>query len=800
MKILYSWLRELVELDLPAEKVAELLCASGIEVAACTSLSRGLEDVVAVKLLEVRKHPNADKLSLVKVVDQGQELQIVCGANNIQSGDLVPLARVGAKLPNGLHIQKSKIRGEVSCGMLCSEAELGFKEESEGILLLPPETPEGAPLAQVLRLDDWLIEVEISPNRGDCLSVLGIAREIAARTGKKVILPTVRSLERIGAENQDFRLEVKAGELCPLYCGGIVTQIRIEPSPEWLQRRLTACGLRPVNNVVDVTNYVMLELGQPLHAFDFSLLRERKIVVRQAQAGEKITTLDGAERPLLESDLVIADGERPVALAGVMGGQDTEIHAGTSAVFLEGAVFDPASVRKTSKRLGLCSESSYRFERGVDPQITPRAVRRAADLLGLLAGGKAAAEMLEVEKAQRPALPILLRVSRVNRLLGKQLPMGRIADLLASLGVACDKAEEGNLICRVPTWRQLDLTREIDLIEEVARLDGYDGIAATLPACQPKPQPLPRPTEVGRRLRPALGALGFAEALNYVFSSEADHARFCPPGSEQKVVTLQNPVLENQPCLRASLLPGLVRNLALNLAQRRERIALYELGRTFEARPGALPLEREQVALLLWGKRGQELWEGKGTQADFYDLKRAVEVALPLCGIERWTLAPGAVRGIFHPGLSARLLVNQEIIGELGACHPRLAQERELPPFLMAELDLERIFSLPQVQPRFQALPQFPDAYRDVALIVAQEVPFADLEQAIRKLKNPLLAEIHIFDQYCGPQIPAGKKSLAFRLRYRSPERTLTDQEVETLHQQVIRSLVQEFGAEARSA
>ncbi len=805
MRAVWSWIREFCDPGVSPEDAAEKLTSSGLEVGAVEYLGRGLEDVVTTRIDSMRRHPAADKLSLCTVTDNGKVLNIVCGAKNMKEGDIVALARVGAELPCGIKLKRSKIRGEVSEGMLCSEAELGIGEDSGGILILPHDTPVGVPLANVLGLDDVVFDIEITPNRGDCLSVFGIARELSALFSfplKEVKVSSLPGEDKGSAHGVEIKVEDQNG--CPLYCGGVVRDVKIGPSPDWIKRRLSAAGIRPINNVVDVTNYVMLELGNPLHAFDLSLLKGKTIVVRRAKEGEKIMTLDGIERELVADDLLICDASGPVAVAGVMGGEHSGVSEKTTDVLIEGAVFDPASVRKTAKRLGLSTDSSYRFERGVDPSMTVIAVRRAADLLAEIAGGRPAESVISVRAPslnleQRPV--VNLRPERASSVLGKDVSAVRCVEILSSLGIEVIE-REGVLECAVPWHRALDLCREIDLIEEIARIEGLDSVPSSLPPCAAEPSEVDPVADLVSRVWPGLCALGFFEAVNYVFTSFEEAERFTfEPG--RGVVEVANPLGSTQAVLRPSLLPSLVSNLSENLARGAERVSLCEWGRVFfsSLKEGELPEEREFFAAVLCGRRGTEIWDGRA-EADFFDIKRAVEFVLNSAGVVRVSFEPcrrsGKCRKIFHPGRSALITVGGLKIGEIGAVHPALREELDLPLFFMAELDLGALLSRSSGKVKYRPLPKYPVVTRDVALLIDRDVTFEDVRRQALKLKEPLLSSIYPFDLYTGSHVPEGKVSLGVRMVYRAEDRTLSDDEVDRAHAKLTEHLIKAFNAEIR--
>lgn len=805
MRVSLEWLREYVPINQPTPALAEALINAGLEVGAIEDLGAGMENVVVAELLSVAPHPNADRLSLCEVQAGGETRRVVCGAKNMKTGDRVALAVPGARLPNGLEIRKSKIRGETSEGMLCSEQELKLAEETEGILILPPDAPVGSPLACHLGRDDVVLDIELTPNRADCLSHLGVAREIAALTGAVMTAQDQAVPEEGEAVGAITSVTIEDAERCPRYAARVIRGVKVGPSPRWLASRLEKVGVRPINNVVDVTNYVLFELGQPLHAFDLATLDEGRIVVRRAREGEPLVTLDGVERKLTIDDLVIADATRPVALAGVMGGESTEVTAGTADILLESAYFTPLGIRRTARRQGLKSEASHRFGRGCDPEMVVRASDRAAALLAELAGGRVASGVLDVYPAPVRRPEIRLRPECANALLGIDLAGDAMAGILRRLGIAVD-AKGAELVAQAPSWRP-DLVIEADLVEEIARLHGYDRIPTTLPRSPIQSPEAPPERRFEQTARELFTGFGFHEAITYRFISPdwSDRLGLAADDSRRRNVRLRNPMREDQAAMRTSLIPGLLTAALANLRRDQTDVRLFEAGKVFfSSGEGKLPEERVALGAVLVGEGRPGFW-GKGRAADFYDAKGPVEALLDRLAIRGARFQTEGLSPYLHPGLSASLRWEKERLGELGMLHPEVAASLELPDNLfLVDLDAPALLRAAGARfPAFTPPPRFPAARRDLAVVVDESIESGDLLEQIEAISEKefreALRQIEIFDVYRGAGIPAGKKSVALRLSYRFDERTLTDAEVNAFQDRVLTRLAKELGAALRT-
>ncbi|MFO7983534.1 MAG: phenylalanine--tRNA ligase subunit beta [Desulfuromonadales bacterium] len=801
MIVTRNWLKEFVDFDLTPEDLAHRLTMTGLEVESVETLGAGLDGVVVARLEAVDPHPDADRLTLCQVDTGDGTVPVVCGAQNHKAGDLVALAQVGTVLPGDFKIKKSKIRGQVSMGMLCSEKELGLAQESEGIMILPGGLELGRPVFDALGLKDVCYEIGLTPNRPDCLSVLGVAREVAAMTGAGLNVPQVSVKEEGEPVETRTSVVVDDPELCPRYAARLIKGVEIGDSPAWLVGRLESVGMRSINNVVDVTNYVMMELGQPLHAFDFQLLREGRIVVRRAEEGSTFTTLDSEPRTLTGSDLMICDGEGPVALAGIMGGENSEINDNTVDILLESAYFQPLGIRRTSKRLGLHTESSHRFERGGDVNIVPVALDRAADLIRQMAGGKVARGIVDVypEKVSGPELEI--STSRTNSVLGLELSTEQIADCLSSIDLDVSRLGDEMLKVIVPTFRP-DLEREIDLVEEIARLHGYDNIPVTMPqgevvSHRPKPKQARE-----RRLREAMVGSGFSETINYSFVSETLWDRLLLPEDDvrRQTVAILNPLTEEQSVMRTTLAGCLLETASRNLAYRSRNLRLFELRPVFQPVENE-ELSRESLSLgaLMCGRRHPEGWGQPDEAVDFFDLKGVVENLVAAFNIDHvsWKADPG--EPYLHPGKACALYREGRRLGVFGEVHPRVMENFDLDvPVYLMELDLEAFFDASLDFAGFEAPSRYPDVFRDSALLLDEEISAAKLFDVIDRARVKDVEEVVLFDLYRGKGVPEGKKSMAIRVRYRSAERTLTDDDIQKRHDKIVKSLNKELGAEIR--
>ncbi len=782
MYLSLNWLRDFVDWAGSASELDDLFTRAGVKVEDIKQKGTEFPNIVIAQILESNRHPNADRLSVCRVDDgSGQSRQIVCGAKNYRVGDKVPLALPGALLPAGLKIKVGKLRGVESQGMLCSSKELGLADDAEGLLILPKEAPVGRPLSEVYP-NDTIFEFEITPNRPDWLSHLGLAREVAAFSGRGLRAPNIEVPEISNAH--DGIVSVQATDLCPFYSVRRIRDVKVAPSPQWLSDRLTAAGLRSINNIVDITNYVMLELGQPLHAFDAGKVHGG-IVVRHARPGEDFSALDGNKYHLSGGNLAIADSDGPIALAGVMGGEGSGVTESTNEILLESAYFEPSSVRRSARLHSLQSESSYRFERGVDPSGVLVASARATRLIEEVAGGRAVEKVTTAGALPAPPSPVILRLSRCRLLLGANLSTKEIRDALVRLGLAPMAESEDSVEWRIPSHRG-DLTREADLVEEVARVVGIEKIPSRIAASPARPGDADAVYDFRSAVREELRALGLSEARTSTLVSEKMLWGNAAPWR------LRNPVGEDQAFLRTSLLPGLISALQRNIRHGAPSIALYEVGRTFHQ--GDFE-ERETLAMTLHGESASRTWRGGEVRAfDWHDAKGILEVLATV------PLTPVREQGDSYLALSAAVFAGEKRVGMLGQLAPGFARTLDATkPVLVAELSLDMLRMLRRT-PTFHEIPKFPQVVRDIAAVCPIGLPYGDIESELWNANEKLLARIEVFDVFTdssGKILPPDRKSIAISLTFRARERTLESEEVnaacERLKQQLKARLAVDF-------
>ncbi len=741
-------------------------------------------------------------LSLCELTTGDAVYPVVCGAQNIRIGDCVPLALVGATLPGDLLIRSSRIRGEASEGMLCSEEELGIGDDASGIMILPSGLPLGKELADVLNLRDTVFDIGVTPNRSDCLSVVGVAREWAAIAGKELRYPPVEVIETDEDITGITSVSILDPDLCPRYTARIIKNIRIGPSPFWIRQRLEAGGLRPINNIVDVTNFVMMELGQPLHAFDFRFLEEGRIVVRRSRAEERFVSLDGKERTLPPDTLMICDGVKPVAIGGVMGGLNSEVKEDTETVLLESAYFNPASIRRTSRAMAMGTDAAFRFERGIDPEGVVRALNRAARLMAELSGGTLCRGVIDQYPQPVPvAQRIPLRVKRVRDILGTAVPERKMVRVLKSLEMTVEPDGKGRYAVTPPTCR-VDIAREIDLIEEIARLYGYDRVPVTLPAVSVIAGITQEKSTVEERLRKIMTGAGYTEVINYSFiSPEAvDQLGLGEKDERRGHVMIRNPLTEEQAVMRTTMAYSLLLNAKRNADCGRFDLKIFEVGRTFIRRgEGKQPLEQNRMACLITGLRYEDRWHSRDLLADFYDLKGCVENMLDVLRIPSPSFRSGIHETILHPGKSCGVFSGNEMVGFLGEIHPDLQARLDLPgKIVVCEMDLDLLAAHFSAKIPFRTIPRFPSSSRDVAFLIRRDREAEEMLRLAADSHEELLEKVQIFDVYEGRNIPAGMKSLGLRFSYRSVDRTLTDDEVNEVHGRIVQKITHVTGASIR--
>ncbi|MBI4228086.1 MAG: phenylalanine--tRNA ligase subunit beta [Deltaproteobacteria bacterium] len=800
MRFTLSWLKDYVDFDASPEELAERLTMSGLEVETLEYLGKGLEEIVIAQILDLSPHPNAPKLLLCVVSDGTNNYKIVCGAKNMGVSDKVALAKPGTRLPKsvkfpeGITIESSRIRGELSEGMLCSEIELGIGDYDEGIIVLPEPSEVGSTIVKPLGLDDVVLEIGVTPNRPDCLSVIGIAREVAAAFGSEVKYPKFRLLEDGDEIDRLAAVDVLDSEGCPRYSCRVITDVNIAPSPNWLKTRLENSGIRSINNIVDVTNFVLLEWGQPLHAFDYDLMEGHKIIVRSANEGEVIQTLDGLERALTNEDLLICDASKPIAIAGVMGGASTEVSYTTRNILLESAFFSPVRVRRTSRRTNLKSESSYRFERQVDINGVIKALDRASELMRELAGGAVSSGAIDVYPSPVSRRKIKLSAKGLNDLLGTEIKPDEIRKIMERLDIEGKAAKGEELTFMIPTFR-VDITREVDLIEELARHYGYNKIPTTLPSVVMKTEGLKIEKIIENRIKQILTSYGFLEVINYSF----DDPEYLGLFNYTKPLQILNPLSNEGSVLRTSLFSGLMRNVSLNLNRQINDIRVFEIGRVYIPEGNGLPKEITKIVVAATGERQEELWEK--AEFDFYDLKGVLERIFELHSLtKRLRFEQTRQVGFLHPGKSSRVLIQHEEIGFLGQLHPELLEKMDISQRVYVfEINLDKLAGYyigEELQ--FRPIPRFPFVRRDIAIVVDEELPAGDIVGEIRRVESELIEDIGVFDVFKGGAVEKGKKSVAVSMILRATDKTLTDEDVNELQAKALERLNLAFGAELR--
>ncbi|MCI8622342.1 MAG: phenylalanine--tRNA ligase subunit beta [Provencibacterium sp.] len=782
MLLSMKWLSDYVDVNAPIHDFCEKMTMSGSKVESHSNEGEEISKVVVGKVLSVEKHPNADSLVICQVeVGQDQPVQIVTGATNVTPGSMVPVALDGSTLPHGVSIRKGKLRGEVSNGMMCSLSELDLTVHDfpyaieDGIFLLEEECEIGQDIGSAIGLNDTIVDFEITSNRPDCLSITGLAREAAATFSVPLKLPQPIVRSESGNVDELLKVNVQNPELCLRYIGRVVKNVRIGPSPRWMRERLRACGVRPINNIVDITNYVMLEYGQPMHAFDYKLVKGGQIVVRNAREGETITTLDGVERKLSPSMLVIADSEKPTAVAGVMGGEYSGIMEDTQTIVFESACFDGGSVRLTAKALGMRTESSSRYEKGLDPNTCLPAVQRACELVELLGAGEVVDGLIDSNPAGRAPTTLPFQPDWINRFLGIDLSAETMAGILESIGF---QVADGQLT--VPTWRA-DVECGADVAEEIARFYGYNHIPTT--GLRGSAQgSLTGEQKFTRRIHQTLLAQGLSEIITYTFISAKNYDKIeLPQESElRRSLVIQNPLGEDTSIMRTTALPSLLEIVARNYNNRNESALLYEVGTEYTpTTEGELPLEHQQITL-----------GGYREGYDFFQLKGVIITLLDELNISDYEFIQQTNHPTFHPGRCARLLVGGTDCGVLGEIHPKVAANYGLGTRIYAaSIRVDTLYQNHQAIKECRPLPRFPASMRDLALICDEAMPVAQLEKAICSSVGPVLEKLKLFDVYQGAQIPAGKKSVAYSLALRSGDHTLTDEEADAAVKRALKAL-----------
>ncbi len=806
MKFTLDWLKEYVDTgDLSPEALSEHLTMLGLEVDSVTPLFPELQPLKTARILSVQPHPNADKLQICEVAAGDETLSIVCGAPNARKDLVTALAPVGTVMPDGTKIKASKVRGVKSSGMLCSEKELGLGDSHSGIMELPADTEHGLSLLAALGMDDLLVEVDLTPNRPDCASVIGIAREVAGITRNQLKVPVESAT--LNHSNEHFSVDIESSDYSPRYAAKLIKNVTIAPSPWWLRKRLLSVGMRPINNVVDITNLVMMEYGQPLHAFDYDKLSGRQIIVRHPKNQEKtFTTLDGQQRALEPDMLMICDAKEPIAIAGIMGGMNSEVSDSTTSILLESACFNAISVRRTARRLKLATEASYRFERGVDPGGCVTAMERAVSLFCEVAGGKAVDGGIDYYGGVCPLNSLKLRISKTSSLLGIKLDYDRIADVLQSIGIRCKPKDADTIWVNPPTFR-IDIEREVDLIEEVARLIGYNNIPTSLPTVKLSYPEQNSQRQLRAQISNLLADIGFSEAINYSFVTEKHISmmQLTAEDNRRAQVRLLNPLSEEQSVMRTMVLPGLLENLKRNINFQNNAVKLFEFGKVFTPQgENEQPIEKERLTCILSGRRSGQTASLYSSEdgVDIFDAKGTTELLLERirlhgCGSNSVTLrTPEESELESYADPSQCLILDSENgpVGKLARLLPEIAKHFGIKQdIFFIDIDFEMLCSLKAAAKNFSSLPVFPSVKRDIALLVPVSVRAGDLLDTIRESKEDFIEHCEIFDVYQGKPLDAGMKSVAVSVTYRSPKKTLTEKNVNKSHTKIINSLTSRF-------
>lgn len=808
MKVSLNWLKEYVDINITPDELADKLTRSGTAVEYITYLGEEITGVITGKIEAIEKHPEADKLWVCQLdTGSGELTQIVTGADNVRAGCIVPVATVGSTLPGGKKMKKAKLRGLESNGMLCSASELNIEdkllqpEERTGIYLLPADTPIGVDIKEILGLDDHVLEVELTANRGDCMNMLGMAREVAALTGQKVKYPNIKLKEAGQKPDNEIIVKIEDEQLCQRFTARTFTDINIQPAPMWMKNRLRASGMRPTSNVVDVTNYVMLEYGQPMHAYDSDTLTGNTVIARSSIPDEKLITLDDLERKLTPGMTVIADSEKAIGLGGVMGGLQTEISDKTKYVFLEAACFDPVATRKTSRALGLASEASSRFVHGIDKENMLNALDRAAQLLEEIGAAKTVPGKQDVYPNKDKEKKIKTTVEAINSRLGTNIEAQRMIKILESLEFKVYNPFKGDLTITVPTWRN-DVTCAADISEEIARIDGYDNITGTLPASTMMQGQLSKDAKLVNVLKKYLTAAGLNEIIGYSFINEAqlDKLGLAKQHPYYKAIALSNPITDDFSIMRTTSLPSVLAIVEYNIARRNEDVAVFEVANTYvtdEVPLKGFPKEEAWLCAALTGNRTNNDWNKTKGKIDFYDVKGILEQMFAQINISNYQLEP-ATASYMHPGKSAQIVYKGEIIGNVGCLHPKVAKAFNLDDTYVIEVKLAPLSNNSLALRKYSRLPKYPEIYRDLSLTVPVEITHEQIVQTLESNGGKQLQAVQLFDLYTGKQIQQGYKSMSYALTFQAEDRTLTDEEVSKTVDKIIKALDEKLNIKLR--
>ena len=799
MKTSIEWLEEYSDIDVDSIKLGDILTMTGSKVETIDRLGNDIKNVVVGKILEIEKHPDADKLVVTKVDVGNEKLQIVTGANNIKVGDIVPIAKDGSELPGGVKIKKGALRGIDSCGMMCSVGELNLNladypgQIEHGIMILDKKLEKdiGKDIVEVLNLKEDIIDFEITPNRPDCLSIEGLGRETAVSLGKKFKNPR-KNIDELNVpdkkEIEGLKVDISAPDLCYRYIARVVKDVKIEPSPEWMVRRLKACGVRSINNIVDITNYVMLEMGQPMHAFDINSIEGKHITVRRAENGEKITTLDEQERELDENDLVIADEKKAVAIAGVMGGLNSEIEGDTKTVVIESAVFNGGSVRKTAKKVGLRTEASSRFEKGLSSENALRAINRAIELVELIEAGKAVEGKIDVYPTKQKINKIKLDVQRINDLLGTKISKQEMIEILEKLEIKVE-----NDVAVAPYFR-MDLEFVADLAEEVVRFYGYDKLETTLLKADTTLGVRNKEQNIEKKVKEVLVNSGLSEIYTYGFVSEKElEESKINEDLKKYAITIQNPLSEEYKLMRPTTIPSMLQTLATNANKKNTSAKLFDLSKNYkniknEVENGEVPLQEEILTIGMYGE-----------DIDFYILKGIIENILESISVNRYDIEKEENNESYHPGRCANLKVGKDVIATFGEVHPEVLNNYGIGKrAYLAELNITKLVKYSRANKKYVEVPKFPAVERDIAIIVDEKVEVGQIEKIVTKKAKKLLESMQLFDIYRNEKLGENKKSGAYSLIFRDKNKTLSDEEINATMEAVVSELEKTLGAELR--
>ncbi len=800
MKASREWLEEYSDIDVKTTELGDILTMAGQKVEEIIQKGKDIKNVVVGKILKIEKHPDADKLVITEVDVGGETLQIVTGANNIKIGDIVPIAKDGAELPGGVKIKTGKLRGIESCGMMCSVGELGFDiadypgQIEHGIMILDKslENKLGENIVDILNLKEEIIDFEITPNRPDCLSIEGLGRETAVALGKKFKNPR-ENLDKLKVETKEklegLKVDIEAPDLCYRYVARVVKNVKIQESPEWLKRRLKACGVRSINNIVDITNYVMLELGQPMHAFDINSIEGKHITVRRAKTKEKITTLDDVERTLDENDLVISDDKKAVAIAGVMGGQNSEIEETTKTVVFESAVFYGGAVRKTAKKVGLRTESSSRFEKGLSAENALRAANRAVELVVMLNAGEEVEGKIDNYPTKQKINKIKLEPEKINNLLGTKIAKGQMIEILQNLGLKIE-----NDIITVPYYR-MDLEQMADIAEEVLRFYGYDKLETTLIKADTTIGIRNKEQKIEQKIRQILKISGLSEIYTYGFinEKELDKSNILEE-LKKEAICIKNPLSDDYKYMRPSTIPSMLNVLNFNLNQKNPEAKLFDISRSYKntgnkIENGEVPEEEKILSIGMYGEN-----------LDFYVLKGLVENILEEVSINRYEIQKEQTNKSYHPGRCANIKIGIDTIATFGEVHPEVLQNYDIEKRIyLAEINITKLTKYSRSNKKYEEIAKFPAVERDLAVIVAEEIEAGQIEKTIVKKAKKVLEEVKVFDIYRSEKLGEGKKSIAYALKFRDRNKTLNDEEIDEIMKNIITELHKNFGAELRN-